>query len=468
MIHLTPEQIDARRLEYAQIEEQIRVLGRRKSILKGEILSGYAAPAKGAAPEQLSLDTATTTTTASAPSKAPVQGKEAAKPATATTPATDRDVKPGKPLDATLFKPSKHPEHLLPTLTGKGKRAVLDLLKSAPGGRMPLREITARLGLPDALPLPSECYYQSGDWVLKETPKASKKLAPSKPAPKAKPAAKKPARAPKKAKVKPTLALGDQIYITLREWGTWYDVGHLEAAVRGAMPLNAGPSTRDWNGVLADMLRSQRIERREEGGRVQFRLAPLPKAKKPVEAPKPTRTVGEAVKKIRSEVSVHGWQRAREEVCTRIAQCKGRPLSVGELLLTCNGDLVAPVIELLEMAEALSVGRTGTSPVVVTPSAAISDEEIAHDLQALSRRYLRGLVDDLREPPTTASLAEMLELPVGLVESVLRELRDGEELLCDAGGRWSVRSPRPTAQARTLPLIPGVDPAPASGEPCPT
>lgn len=59
MIPLTHEQIGERRLELATVEEAIRMLGRRKSVLRAEILSGFAAPAKGVAPEQLSLDTAT-------------------------------------------------------------------------------------------------------------------------------------------------------------------------------------------------------------------------------------------------------------------------------------------------------------------------------------------------------------------------------------------------------------------------
>lgn len=525
MIHLTPEQIDARRVEYAQIEEQIRVLGRRKSILKGEILSGYAAPAKGVPAEQLSLDTST---------------------------ATDRD---GKPLDTTLFKPSKHPEHLLPTLTSKGKRAVLALLKSAPGGRMPLREITARLGLPDALPLPSECYYQSGDWVLKETPKVPKKAA-AKPAPKTtKPAAKKPARAPKKAtKAAPLPALGDRIDRALRTWGSWYDEGQLQAAIREGEPLGQQHSDRDWRGVLKDMLRSKRIERREEGGRVQFRLAPLPKVKKPApEAPRPTVTVGEAVSKLLAETPPQRWQKVRSLVADRLAGNRGYSIPVAGLYLSVDhGSEIDAVMELLEEAGATRrhLSTVGHQRMIEAGAAVDEDGEksIQEQMLALTHAYMLELVVAHLGHPTTDDLASWLELPRGLVLSVLDELRESGALTRGNGGRWQAakkapapRLPAPsaddieaavlaalkgqtaprlladlnkdatagleaggfqaplwgeltevvgalvdlgkivlvkgafadtyeiaTAQARTLPLIPGVDPAPASEEPCPT
>lgn len=447
MIALTPEQIADRRVELVQVEEQIRTLGRRKSVLRAEILSGYATPAKGVAPEQLSLDTAT-----------------------ATTPATDRDAKPGKTLDKSLFLPSRSPGLLLPTLTSKGKRAVLDLLKSAPGGRMPLREITARLGLPDALPFPSECYYQSGDWVLKETPKVPKKAA-AKPAPKTtKPAAKKPARAPKKAtKAAPLPALGDRIDRALRTWGSWYDEGQLQAAIREGEPLGQQHSDRDWRGVLKDMLRSKRIERREVDGRMQFRTAPLPKVKKPApEAPRPTVTVGEAVSKLLAETPPQRWQKVRSLVADRLAGNRGYSIPVAGLYLSVDhGSEIDAVMELLEEAGATRrhLSTVGHQRMIEAGAAVDEDGEksIQEQMLALTHAYVLELVAAHPSHPTTDDLAVVLELPRGLVLSVLDELRKSGALTRGNGGRWQT-----TAQARTLPLIPGVDPAPASEEPCPT
>ena len=206
-----------------------------------------------------------------------------------------------------------------------------------------------------------------------------------------------------------------------------------------------------------------------------YHLPPPPapkkaKAKKAPEAPRPTVTVGEAMAKMLAEVSVHDWQQARAEVCDKIAQRKGEPVSVGPLLLnvSCDSNLVGPVLELLDAAGAIVLGSRsgvrapwGKAAPFATPSATVGDEEIAHDLQALTRRYVRELVEDCREPLTSVELAESLELPAALIDSVLIELRAAQELLCDREGRWSVRSPRTSAAARTAPLFADVEPAPA-------
>jgi len=54
MIPLTSEQITARRVELHTVEDQLRTLGRRRSTLRAEILSGYAQPERADA-RQLSL-----------------------------------------------------------------------------------------------------------------------------------------------------------------------------------------------------------------------------------------------------------------------------------------------------------------------------------------------------------------------------------------------------------------------------
>lgn len=158
---LTHAQIDQRRTELATVEEQLRALSRRRTHLRREILTGYALPS-------------------------PVEGKQLSLPAVEEAVPEPVVIKPAAPpapaedFDTTLFRPSKRPGYLLPTLTSKGKGRVLALLREAPVGRMPVEEIRRRLRLP-IVPLPSGCSYQSGDWVLKEIPKKSAaKVAPSK------------------------------------------------------------------------------------------------------------------------------------------------------------------------------------------------------------------------------------------------------------------------------------------------
>lgn len=82
--YLSPDEIAQRRTELGQVEAQLKALTRRKSVLRAEILSGFAAPVKGAAPEQLPLvETAPTATTATPAPEAPSHAPEAAKPAAA-------------------------------------------------------------------------------------------------------------------------------------------------------------------------------------------------------------------------------------------------------------------------------------------------------------------------------------------------------------------------------------------------
>lgn len=79
-----------------------------------------------------------------------------------------------------------------------------------------------------------------------------------------------------KGKGPASMALGDVIDRVLRAWGMWLDEDHLQAQVREELPLGAQPSTRDWTGVLRDMLAQGRLERREEDGRTQLRIPSAP------------------------------------------------------------------------------------------------------------------------------------------------------------------------------------------------
>mgnify|MGYP000970417186 FL=1 len=450
-LHLTPEAVQARRLELAEVDAQIKALGRRKSVLRAEILSGYAAPVKGAPAEQLPL---VETTTATPSPEAPAQAPEAAKPATATTTARTAVQQREAVLAALRAAKGRRSGQVLATLLGESEQDVHECLM----------ELIQRGEARSA---------RRGGYEATDKPQPpSRDVKPGKAA--KKPAAKAPAKKAKAAKGKKaegtrsrTWTVAEDIEAVLREWGTWFEVGQLEAKVREALPLSLGPSTAEWNNALRGLIEVKKIQRREVDGQVQFRLAVAPepkkKGKKAPEAPRPTVTVGEAMAKMLAEVSVHDWQQARAEVCERLAQRKGQPVSVGSLLLKvgCDSNLVTPVLELLEEASAVSLGYKAKSPSVVSLSAVVSDEEIAHDLQALTRRYVRGLVEDWGGDPTTADLAGNLELPAALIDSVLIELRAAQELLCDREGRWSVRSPKASAAARTAPLFDDVEPAPA-------
>lgn len=165
-------------------------------------------------------------------------------------------------------------------------------------------------------------------------------------------------------------------------------------------------------------------------------------------------------------------QARRLELATVEEQIRalGRRKSVlrAEILSGYAAPVKGAPVELLDAAGAIVLGSRsgvrapwGKAAPFATPSATVGDEEIAHDLQALTRRYVRGLVEDWGGDPTTADLAGNLELPAALIDSVLIELRAAQELLCDREGRWSVRSPRTSAAARTAPLFADVEPAPA-------
>lgn len=203
---------------------------------------------------------------------------------------------------------------------------------------------------------------------------------------------------------------------------------------------------------------------------------------------------------------------------------------------------VDAVLALLE--EAGAVHRKQSGPVrLVECGGAVGETDIPGDMLRLTHAYMLELVAAHPSHPTTDDLAVVLELPRGLVLSVLDELRERQALSLGNGGRWKVAAKAPvpsadhleaavlaalkgqtaprlladlnkdatagleasgfqaplwgeltevvgalvelgkvvlvkgpfadayeiaTAQARTLPLIPGVDPAPASEEPCPT
>lgn len=223
------------------------------------------------------------------------------------------------------------------------------------------------------------------------------------------------------------------------------------------------PKTTEVRDVLKALCEEGKVVW-DEAKKVYHLPPPPPPAPKKKGKAEP-QTAGAFLENLLASVTSTQWGQARGEICERIAQHKGRPVSVGPLLLkvNCDSNLVGAVVTLLEEAGALSITYRGKVPSTLTLSVAVSDEEIDHDLQALTRRYVRDLVEDWGgdRGPTTADLAGNLDQPPALVDSVLIELRAAQELLCDREGRWSVRSPKASAAARTAPLFDDVEPAPA-------
>lgn len=258
--------------------------------------------------------------------------------------------------------------------------------------------------------------------------------------------------------LRPLMALGDRIDLALREHGAWYDEGQLQAAIREGEPLGQQHSDRDWRGVLKDMLRSKRIERREEGGRVQFRTAPLPAKKPAPEAPRPTVTVGEAVSKLLAETPPQRWAKVRALVADRLAGNRGYPIPVAGLYLSADhGSEIDAVMELLEEAGATHrhLSTVGHQRMIETGAAVDEDGEksIQEQMLALTHAYVLDLVVAYHGHPTTDDMASWLELPRGLVLSVLDELKESGALTRGNGGRWQVvkkapapRLPAPSAE----------------------
>lgn len=474
MIALTSEQLSERRAELAQVEEQIRSLGRRRSVLRSEILSGYAAPAKGVPAEQLTLDTATTTTTATPTPEAPVQPPEASEPAAETDSAK---------LDSTLFRPSKHPEHLLPTLTSKGKRAVLRMLQEAPGGRLPEEEIQSRLGLPN-VPMPSECFYQSGDWALKEAPKKaqpprtktakkpSKKPAkPSKPAPKAaKTKATKPkpvatAEASREAYEAKGRALGasllrDRVLRALEE-ATRRRSARVLATLLGEPEEAVEEVLRylEWERVLTGKSTSGKAGRAYElRSRWEARRAPKKAAKK-LRAPRPTKTIREAKPKMLDGYDTKTWAEGLHSVAGLI-NANGTTRGAWLLLhANPNTNVAAEVLDLLGQAglvvpgETIKIGAVLQADLDAQPSARLS--------YLLTRRvgeWVCELVASSPKPPTVDALAKLTGLHRGLFCALLNALESEGRVQRSKGGGapvWVV-----SAQDRTAALFEGVEPAP--------
>ena len=435
-LHLTPEAVQARRLELAEVDAQIKALGRRKSQLRAEILSGYAAPVKGVAAEQLTLGETTPATTAT---EAPAQAPEAAKPATATTTArtalqmreavlaalraakgrrsgqvlatllgeseedvheclmeliqrgearsarrggyeaTDkpqpqgRDTKPGKASKKPLWKPGYKPG-ILPSLTPEGNRRALELIRAAPGKKMLTSEVRKALDLPDDCCTPSGCYYQGS-----------------------------------------------------QAGGDWWGIRDDGAPTKSAKPA--------------------------------AKKAPS-KGKKAPEAPKPTRTIGETKPKILDGISIEQWQEGIHSVAGLI-NASGAARGAWLLLhARPSATVAAEVVDLFERAGAIVPGETIQLAAAIEAS---RQERPGARLSLLITERVSKWVIDLvassPKPPSADALAKRTGLHRGLFCALLNALEDEGCLRRSKGGGvpvWVV-----PAVTRTAPLFDDVEPAPA-------
>lgn len=583
-LHLTPEAVQARRLELAEVDAQIRALGRRKSVLRAEILSGYAAPVKGVAAEQLPLvETATATTPATTAPEAPAQAPEAAKAATATATArtavqqreavlaalraakgrrsgkvlatllgeseediheclmeliqrgearsarrggyeaTDkpqpqgRDTKPGKGRKKGKKEPATPPPAEIAVLGDMTMAEVRQVLLDEIGtwkrwhsGAAADQALWAELresghddedkdtfdlsrrvdevGHEALAALATEGKIQSdgppGRWGKSYAPlgvertaeggpdeprppraKKTSKKASKKPASKA-PAAKKTKGAAKGKKAEGTRSrtwtVAEDIEAVLREWGTWFEVGQLEAKVREMLPLSLGPSTAEWNNALRGLIEAKKIQRREVDGQVQFRLAVAPEPKK-----KGKKASAKAEPTPAPEPAVD-WRQERKGAVAHIAEQHKAELPIG-------GDRKETprylILVYLEAAGALVASGTGWDFEL---SCEIDERRISEGVWRMGLDYLLDTIEESAAVngglwPTASSLATMLEAPRGLVDDLVAELLDLRRLREVPQTLGSPRlevlpSPKgkklAPAAARTAPLFDDVEPAP--------
>lgn len=485
--YLTGDEIAQRRTELGQVEEQLKALGRRRSVLRAEILSGFAAPVKGAAPEQLPLvETAPTATTATPAPEAPSHAPEAAKPAAAARSAIQL------------------------------REAVLELLRAAKGRRS--RRVLATL-LGESEADVHECLMEliergearsarRGGYEATDKPQArGRDTKPGK-------GQKKPAAAPPAEPI----VLGDMTMTEVRqvlldEIGTWtrwhsgaaadhalweklresghddedgFDLGRnvdkvgqealTALAKEGRIQYSEAPG--NWNNSYAPL----GVPRTAEGGPDEPRPPRAKKASKKAPAksakpaakkaakkapskgkkapapPPPTRTVGEAVEKILGEVQPQQWREARELVAYRLTSNKGYPIPVAGLYLAGNsqGAEIDAVLSLLFEAGAVYTKSSG--PIrLVEVGAAVDVKSIVAEMLRLTHEFVLELIDG--SDTTTDDLARSLEVPCGLVLSVLEELQEAGRIVQGARGRWQL-----SAAARTAPLFDDVEPAPAGEE----
>lgn len=234
--------------------------------------------------------------------------------------------------------------------------------------------------------------------------KGEKKAPAKKAAPKSAPKAKKAARAPKRARgpVSPARSLTDDIEAELREWGTWYDAGQLEAKIREKMPLTSGPSSRDWKETVLAMMGQHRIERREVDGRMQLRIRGDAPAAPPVD-----------------------WRQERKNAVSNIAFQHKACVPIDD------GTTASRVAITLYLESAGALVSTGEGKFEL--SCEIDDARVSEGVWRMSLDYLLDQIEENAAAnggvgPTAANLADMLEAPAGLVDDLVAELVEARRL----------------------------------------
>lgn len=494
MISLTSEQITARRVELHTVEDQLRTLGRRRSTLRAEILSGYAQPERTDArqlslpvEDKAALDEAASEAVAEVMAK---QGKatpkKAARPAKKASEAAHMAAyeAEGRALDeepasidaqcaAHGADPSSFWAVVLRALENATKRRSVRALVTATG----LEEFAVECAIEGLLRDGIVVRARRGGYLLKSKAESRPEKSKAQPKKAAKPAKKAtrtettkgPAAEAAPVEEPPPQPSPEARQAAIRA-AILEELGHglatfgelLTSTMRAFVGTRQGmPRHSEMHEALELLCRIGSVEKDKDGW---YRLPPAPepkkKAPKKPKAPPPTVTVGEAVDKILAAHPPQRWQKTRALVAQRIAGNRGYPIPVAGLYLSGDGQgaEIDAVLALLIEAGAVQRKQSGTQRLVEA-GAAVKEDDIPGDILRLTREYLLGLVVDRNEPPTTDELAADIGLPRGLVLSVLDELKDAGRLARAQAGRWIA-----SAQDRTLPILPDVEPAPAREE----
>jgi len=414
---LTHAQLTERRQELASVEEQLRALGRRRTLLKQEILSGYVVPEKKPANRQLSLPV----------EEAPAQPPEAPA-APPVAPLRDR-------VRAALQTAKvRRSARVLATLLGESEEDVADELEGLELAREVISKNTsAKAG---------RAYQLRERWEAKRKRPEKLKKAPKKPAPKkGEKALWKPGY---KAGILPSLtAEGNRRALEMIAAAPGQKM--LTSEVRAALDLpedcctpngcyyQGSQAGGDWWGISSSGAETLAKPRKASTKK--------PKGRKPVGKP----PVPPAV-----PATGHAQQVLRGWLHSRLAHTG--PMSIDQLCAAAPAfhreDLVGTVHLLLACDLVMEWEQD---------SYAAAENLTGRSLDAL---VLDNIADALiDEPMTSAALASALSVQHAIVWDLLVELRD-QGRVARQGELWRLA----TAQDRTTALFPGVEPAPSRKE----
>lgn len=461
--YLSPDEIAQRRTELGQVEAQLKALTRRKSVLRAEILSGFATPVKGAAPEQLPL--VETTTPATTAPEAPSHAPEATKPAAAARTALQLRK---AVLELLRAAKGRRSARVLATLLGETEEDVADELEGLELAREVIgKETSGKAGR--AYELRSRWEAKRGKGRDVKPGKAAKKAAPPAPA--------------------EPIVLGDMTMTEVRDvlltyintWTRWHSgaaadhalwkklresghvdndeetdkvdqVGHeaLTALVtEGKIQADGRPG--DWNNGYAPL----GVPRTAAGGPEEpkpprAKKAPAKsakpaakkaakrvasKGKKAPEAPKPTRTIGETKPKILDGISIEQWQEGIHSVAGLINESGATRGAWLLLHARPSATVAAEVVDLFERAGAIVPGETIQLAAAIEAS---RQERPGARLSLLITERVSKWVIDLvassPKPPSADALAKRTGLHRGLFCALLNALEDEGCLRRSKGG----------------------------------